>query len=429
MSGSLTIRGARLVLPDRVVTGDLLVADGVIERIGPDVGQVVGEEIDAAGLTVLPGLVDTFSDVPLGDDGTALARVTGAAVAAGVTSMLLHDGREPAYDAMDLTARLDHAARHSRVNYGAYVSWLGGPEAARLDRSAGVRVHLGSPRRRDRVSDAMLDALFAEATRPLVVDGQDADDMAPREALYADAVDPAEHSRIYPPDLAATAAARVVSFAQRHGRPVHLGAITGPDEARLVATGPPGTTGFASVPHLFLRAETAYRRLGSQAVLDPPVRDGAVVDALWQALQGGMLGGVASVHTTMPLADKGTYPHTRPGLPTLMAMLPLLLDRAHAKEIALTRVAQWTSTAPAALFGLPRKGRLEVGFDGDLVLVDTQADVTVGPPFLDASGWSPFAAFTLRGRPVMTILRGRPVYRDGRLLDGVRGRELAYVRS
>ncbi|MCA9712343.1 MAG: hypothetical protein KDK70_41285, partial [Myxococcales bacterium] len=68
------------------------------------------------------------------------------------------------------------------------------------------------------------------------------------------------------------------------------------------------------------------------------------------------------------------------------------------------------------------------GFDADLLLVDTEADHVVDVASRSWSAWSPFHGFTLRGRPVATYLRGRAVFRDGRLRDGVRGSVLTPAR-
>src|SRR4051794_19716191 len=90
MAGSLTVRQARLVLPDRVVTGDLVVEDGVIAEIGPRVGRAVGLVVDGRGLVVLPGLVDPHVDV---GDGAALSAISAAALAGGVTTIVAAGSR------------------------------------------------------------------------------------------------------------------------------------------------------------------------------------------------------------------------------------------------------------------------------------------------------------------------------------------------
>src|SRR5690606_21042254 len=136
-----------------------------------------------------------------------------------------------------------------------------------------------------------------------------------------------------------------------------------------------------------------------------------------------------SRHAPVSAVDKqGPYPDVVPGLPSIEWMLPLLLDRALEGRCTLQQVARWTSAAPAAAWRIPRKGRLEVGYDGDLVLVDPDATRTLTDAARSGCDWNPFAGRAVRGWPVLTVLLGRPVFRDGAVVDGVRGRPLAFGR-
>lgn len=428
MNGSITIRGARLVLPDRVVTGDLIVVGGVIEQVGPGLARTEGEEIDGAGLTVLPGLVDPVAAVPMDDGGDAIARATGSAALAGVTSMVLRDPARRTLTADDLAARLELAARHARVHVGVLVDVGDGGPTVFDDVLHTPGLYLGVGRDGPWPETA-LEAVLENAPGLVVVEGEDPEMRAARVPLYADATDPAEHSAIAPPELAAAAVERVAAVARRLGRSVHFPRIT--SVAEIEALGDDDlVTGQVAFPYVALHAERAYGRLGVRAVADPPVRDAASAAALLGALRDERLLGMASGHATVSVGAKDVpYPDTPGGLPTVAAWLPWLLDRVHRGELSLRQIARWTAEAPARRLGLRRTGRVEVGYDADLVLVDTDADVTIGPPWRDASGWSPLAGFSFRGKPVMTVLRGRPVARDGRLVDGVRGRELAFSRT
>ena len=92
-------------------------------------------------------------------------------------------------------------------------------------------------------------------------------------------------------------------------------------------------------------------------------------------------------------------------------------------------VARWLCEGPARAHRILRKGRLEVGYDGDLVLLDPDAIKTIedGKTFTKV-GWSPYAGRTLRGWPVLTVVLGNPVFRDGGIVAGSRGRPLTFAR-
>jgi dihydroorotase len=96
----------------------------------------------------------------------------------------------------------------------------------------------------------------------------------------------------------------------------------------------------------------------------------------------------------------------------------------------LPQLATWLCEAPARCYGLAGKGRLEVGADGDVVLVDpTHRRTWRDADVVSRCGWTPFAGWTLTGAPVMTVLLGRPVFRGGRFLDGVFGERLVFDRA
>ncbi len=430
MHGSLTLRGARLVLPDRVVTGDLLVIDGVIEQIGASISETAGIEIDAGHLTILPGAIDTLVAAPLGaaDDGTPLSRVTGAALASGVTAMVLEDPANPVRTAEQLDAALAHAARHARTHFGIYldVDPLDPKVPDVGSRAAGLRLRIGGRGTATMPDPNRLDAWFARIDALVVAEGQDAVGARAREALYADAHDPSEHGTIYEPALSARVVDLLLQLARRHGGPLHLPRVTSAAELAVLEDRPAHVTASAPVTHLALEAKEAVKRLRHWAVTDPPLRGRADVEALWDALADGGLDSVGSGHTAILAATKDVpYPRTPTGLPALIAWLPTLLEAVAMGRCSLVDVARWTAGEPARQLGLPRKGRLEVGCDADLVAFDLNAELKLEPPWPNWSSWSPFEGRTYRARPVVTIVGGRPVYSEGRLVDGVRGRQLA----
>ncbi|MEN0067899.1 MAG: amidohydrolase family protein, partial [Myxococcota bacterium] len=107
-------------------------------------------------------------------------------------------------------------------------------------------------------------------------------------------------------------------------------------------------------------------------------------------------------------------------------LLPLLLHEAHTSGRSLSELAAFAAERPARAFGIARKGRLETGYDGDLVLVDLDCARTVGldAPFSPSCGWSPYEGRRLQGWPVTTILLGEIVAQNGVLLTEGRGRAL-----
>jgi dihydroorotase len=142
---------------------------------------------------------------------------------------------------------------------------------------------------------------------------------------------------------------------------------------------------------------------------------------LWQALRDGTIDLVATDHAPHTRQEKepgwtdGWKAHT--GTPSTQVYVPLLLDAANAGRISLERMVELTSTAPARSFGLQRKGRVEIGADADLAIVDLDRTWEIrDEDVIGKIGWTPYARRVVRGAIDTTVVRGRVVYEAGRVV-------------
>jgi dihydroorotase len=141
-------------------------------------------------------------------------------------------------------------------------------------------------------------------------------------------------------------------------------------------------------------------------------------EPLWAALADGTIDLVATDHAPHTREEKevgwtdGWKAHT--GTPSTQFYVPLLLDAAAAGRLTVERVVELTATAPARTFGLARKGRLDVGCDADIAIVDLGAELEIRDDIvLSKIGWTPYAGRRVRGVVETTLVRGRVVYEDG----------------
>ncbi len=168
---------------------------------------------------------------------------------------------------------------------------------------------------------------------------------------------------------------------------------------------------------LFLGCDwAAIERLGSYALSYwVPEKN---LPSLWEGLNDGTIDIVATDHAPHTRDEKevgwvdGWKAHT--GTPSTQFYLSLLLTAAHEGKISLERVVEACSTAPARLFRLGRKGDIATGLDADLVLVDIDREYEIrNQDVLSLVGWSPYAGRTVRGKPMRTLVRGQTVFHDG----------------
>ena len=428
MSSSLTIRGAQLVLPDRVVSGDLRVDNGMIEAIGPHLEDMGEHVIDAQGLTLLPGGIDALQQIPLNTnprvDADTLATASATALRSGLTSIAILDPHGSVTSVDGLHDALEQCARDCRTHYAVYLSAT--PQNLEVLNSAERTPAIHVALHPDRLDDAQLEPLFEGVDRLVV-----ASVLSPNRVHQATTANPAEHAARFPASAAAEVVQRFTRLATTHGRHLHLTGVSTRAELDVIASSPAHVTAQARVLHMMLNASEAYEALGTRAVTRPPLREHDDVTSLWDAAASGALSNIVSSHRgVLAQAKDLPYPATPPGMPSADLLLPSLLDAVALGRLTLPDVARLLSSGPAERLGLHRKGRLEVGYDADMVLVDLDLERTVTAPTTPGPHWSPLDGHTLQGWPVEVFLLGRPVFRDdGTLIDGLRGRELTTVHA
>ena len=163
--------------------------------------------------------------------------------------------------------------------------------------------------------------------------------------------------------------------------------------------------------HLFLTDEDEKEQ-GAFCMMKPSLKKEADQKAVWKALQQGHIDTIATDHAPHTAAEKRSAAPPF-GVPGLETMLPLLLNAVNKKKMSLQQLVQLTAANPAAIFGVKNKGKIEIGYDADLVIVDMQKKKRVNNAKLyTRCGWSPFHGRELQGWPLMTVIDGEIVWRE-----------------
>ena len=275
--------------------------------------------------------------------------------------------------------------------------------------------------------DLGVEAVLRATTRRVTFHAEDEPRLRERRPLAARGR-PETHPLWRDAETARRATARLLVLARRLGRRVHVLHVTTALEMDLLAAHRDLASVEVTPQHLTLVAPDCYERLKTLAQMNPPIRDAAQQEALWAAVRSGIVDVVGSDHAPHTLEEKaGEYPATPSGMTGVQTLLPLLLDHAHQGRLALERVVDLTSSGPARVFGIAGKGRIAVGADADLVLVDLHRRVTITNRLIRSRcGWTPFDGMEVTGWPVATVLRGHVVMRDGEILGPPRGEALRF---
>ncbi len=391
------------------------------------------EVIAADGLLVLPGMIDGhvhFQDP--GDTGREdFITGTCAAAVGGVTTVIEHTHSHPVRDPDALREKLAHLRGRSLIDFGlAAHAWPDRIDEVGRLWAAGVtffKVFTCTTHGVPGFDHAALLALFREITRVdalcLVHCEDEAITSANERALRAGGrTDPLVVRDWRTREAELVAAGSVGLLARLTGARVIAAHVSHAEVADLlgreVAAG--ARLALETCPQYLYLREDELRTHGAFRKFTPParIRSDAEADAMWRRVAQGPITHVSTDHAPATRAHKteGSIWDVHFGLPGVETTLSLLLNGVAERRLSVERVVEFVAEYPARLYGLwPRKGSLEVGSDADLVLIDLHADrILRDEDVVSKAGWSPYAGRRVRGRPVITLSRGRLVARDGR---------------
>jgi dihydroorotase len=438
LSFDLILRSATVVNHDGVGVRDIGVREGLIAALGSLTAADAGESIDARGLAILPGVIDTqvhFRE-PGAEHKEDLSTGSLAAVMGGVTAVFEMPNTEPpTTGAAALEDKLNRA--RGRVHCD-HAFWVGGtaenfsdlPELERLPGTAGIKVFMGSSTGSLLVpDDAGVRRILERARRRAAFHSEDEFRLKERLGERREG-DPASHPVWRDAEAALSSTRRLVAIARETGAAIHVLHVSTAEEMRFLAA----HKDIASVevtPHHLTFSADDYARLGTLLQMNPPVRDVAHRNALWAAVADGTGDILGSDHAPHTLDEKARpYPQAPSGMPGVQTLVPVMLDHAAAGRLSLLRFADMTSAGPARLFGIAGKGRIAVGYDADLTIVDLQRRVAIENGWIASRcGWTPYAGRSVTGWPVGTIVRGRRIMWDGELLAPGEGRPVRFLAA
>jgi allantoinase len=438
----LIVRGATVAPPDApALVADVAVADGRIAAIGPALEGGGHEELDGRGLHLLPGAIDphVHLDDPGRTDWEGWATGTAALAAGGATTCvdMPLNALPPTVDAAAFRAKVAAATGVARVDYALWGGLVPG-NAAELEELAalgvvGFKAFMSPTGVDDFVAcgEADLRAGMEVAARVGLPVGVHAESPAVTEPLREAAVAEGrlgmrDYGRTRPARAELEAIELALALARETGCSLHVVHVSTARGVALVAAARAAgvdATCEVCTHHLVLSDEDA-ERIGTLAKCAPPLRSGDEIAALWRRVGAGEAALVASDHSpTAPAEREGPAMTAWGGITGAQSTLETFLTEGHvARGLTLGHAARLLSLGAAERFRLPGKGRLEVGADADLALVDLRAQRVLRAEELRyRHPTSPFVGRTLHARVLRTLLRGRTIYAHGADVGPPRG--------
>ena len=452
----LLVRGGTVVTAEGSRGADIHVRDGTVAALGDlaalaDAGSI--DVVDATGLLVLPGAVDVHTHTRVATDAEPdrFFQDSVAAAFGGTTTFLAFNnpgtGSSPAAERSLLAGLREWRAateRDSAIDYAVSLAISGRMDDPVAELPAMVDEGVATAKafmvfdfRLDdrRLFDAMRalggrgGMLQVHCEDPVLIDTAVADALARGDTA------PRFHATTRSTEAEAVATHRAMAFARAADVPVHvvhLSSRAALDQVRAAKAS--GVRAHAETcPHYLTLTEERYATPdvaeAARFVISPPLRSEVDRDALWAGLADGSLDLIATDHVPDRVgvekaeASLGVpFDRISNGAPGIETLLSIAFSEGVAKgRLPIERLVDLVATSPARLFGLDRKGAIEVGRDADLVLLDPSASRVMRAADLHhTSDYTPYEGCSITGAVRSVFLRGRPVIREGAYV-GTRG--------
>ncbi|WP_455477428.1 dihydroorotase [Bartonella sp. B41] len=431
-------KGAMLVNHDGKSKRDVGVINGCIAEIGDLTCAFADEVIDCTGLHILPGIIDSqvhFRE-PGGEHKEDLESGSYSAVLGGVTAVFEMPNTNPLTTSEEALA--DKVKRGFHRMHCDFAFWVGGTrenmhELADLEKlpgAAGIKVFMGSSTGDLLVDDDESVRFILENTRRRTAfHSEDETRLKERKMLCVED-NPASHPIWRDEVVALKCTQRLVKIAHETKSRIHVLHLSTAEEIDFLKNHKDVATIEVTQHHLTLTADD-YKRFGTLIQMNPPIRGRNHLESLWYGVQQGIVDVLGSDHAPHTLEEKHKpYPSSPSGITGVQTTTAIMLTHVNAGKISLERFVDMTSHGPSRVFGISRKGRLAVGYDADLTIVDLKREEIITNELIGSrAGWTPYDGKRVKGWPIGTIVRGMRVMWEGEIITPSQGEPIKFVES
>ena len=441
----IIIKNALVVNENKITASDILIKNGIIEKISSTITETNATIIDAEGLYILPGCIDDqvhFREPGLTHKGNIYSE-SKAAVAGGITSFMDMPNTIPNTLTQELLEeKYQIAARSSLANYSFYMGASNDNLHEVLQTNpksvCGIKIFMGSSTGNMLVNDdRTLRQLFNHA--PLLIATHCEDENTIQKNInyfkikYGDSLSAVHHPLIRNEEACYLSSSYAIALAHEYKTRLHVLHISTEKELELFDNSIPISekriTAEACVHHLYF-SDNDYHERGNWIKWNPAIKTEKDRKALLQGIIDNKIDVIATDHAPHTIIEKEqTYLKAPSGGPLVQHALPALLELYHQDEISLETIVEKTSHNVATCFQLEKRGFIREGYWADLVLVNLTSPWRVKKSnVLYHCGWSPFEGHNFHSQITHTFVSGNLVYEKGTFNESSKGKRLSFDR-
>ena len=421
----LIIKNGNCFIDDNLVSTDIAIKDKKIAKIGKNLTDAK-EIVDASGLTVLPGCIDTQTHFrePGSTDTEDLHSGSRAAIAGGITSVFeMPNTNPPTSNMKEFQRKLDLAKNRMYCNYAFYFGATADnavdlASLEGLEGCCGIKLFAGSSTGNLLVAEENdIEKVFKNASKVVAVHSEDEEILNRNKKLIKEG-DVHTHPIWRSDECAISSTRRIVRIAERFKKKAHILHVTTKQEIDFLSQHKGNITFEITPQHLTIYAPDCYDKLGTYAQMNPPLRDKSHYDRLWYGVKNNLNDTIGSDHAPhLKVNKEKTYPNSPSGMPGVQTLMPVMLNHVNDGKLTLSQLVKLICENPVKIFGIQNKGFIKEQYDADFTIIDMHKTIEIKNENIESKcGWSPFDGFKFKGTPVSTIIGGKIKMKDGKII-------------
>jgi dihydroorotase len=431
----LIIKNGECYIERDLKNQDIAIKDGKIVEIGK-ITYDAKEVLDAKGLKVLPGCIDTQTHFrePGSTDTEDLHSGSRAAIVGGITSVFeMPNTNPPTSNKIEFQKKIDLARNRMYCNHAFYFGATADnanelADLKNLEGCCGIKLFAGSSTGNLLVADEEdIEKVFQSSSKVVAVHSEDEEILNKNKKLIKDG-DVHSHPIWRSEECAISSTRRIVKIAERYKKKAHVLHITTKQEIDFLSQHKGNITFEITPQHLTIYAPDCYNKLGTYAQMNPPIRDKSHYDRLWYAIKNNFNDTIGSDHAPHLKKNKEkNYPNSPSGMPGVQTLMPVMLNHVSEGKLTLEQLMNSVCENPVKIFGIIDKGFIKEGYDADFTIVDMNKKIVIKNENIESKcGWSPFDGFEFKGAPVATIVDGKIKMKNGEIIGNPEGKPLKF---